>query len=143
MGRYSPWRHVHAMPHLRLVHERLDGLDSLYDPAEMQITLDSRLGQAERRCALAHELVHAEEGHEAQACPVLAARQERMAEQVAASRLILLEELANAMVWAHDERQLAEELWVDVDTVLNRLRGLTDQEWAYLNARIDSLGESA
>ncbi len=55
---------------------------------------------------------------------------------VAARRLIPHEALIDALRWSLDEHELAEELWVDVATVLARLAGLTEQEKADIDKRL-------
>lgn len=89
-----------------------------------RIWMDTRLAQAERRTALAHELVHIEHGHEG--CQD--ARTEAWVHQEAARWLIPLERLVDALLWARSEVEIAEELWVTPDLVAARFDGLTAAE---------------
>lgn len=85
--------------------------------------------QAERRCTLTHELVHIEwDHHGCQPGTV-----ERAVSIEAARRLITVEELCQAAVWAHCLEEAAEELWVDVDTLITRLESLTAEEQLMLD----------
>ncbi|WP_143226282.1 hypothetical protein [Actinomyces provencensis] len=58
---------------------------------------------------------------------------ERAVSIEAARRLITVEELCHAAVWAHCLEEAAEELWVDVDTLLTRLESLTAEEQLMLD----------
>lgn len=68
--------------------------------------------------------------------PRIARRRERQADRVAARRLIPLEPLAEALLWATDEYEVADELWVAVDTVRTRLDDLGSSEVAYIEDRL-------
>jgi hypothetical protein len=57
-------------------------------------------------------------------------------DDAAARRLITDEQLVDALLWARDERELADELWVDVQTVRARLTGLNEREKNAIEARI-------
>lgn len=50
----------------------------------------------------------------------------------AARYLIPFDRLADAILWANDDYELAEVLWVDVFTVRARLAALTDMEASML-----------
>ncbi|TWS20987.1 hypothetical protein FK529_05720 [Tsukamurella asaccharolytica] len=92
--------------------------------------------QAERRSALTHELIH----DERQVYPrdvVLAAREERTVEALAARRLIDLNDLVEVLRWTRHEEEAAEELWVDVPMLLALIRSLTDDERMWINMRIE------
>lgn len=99
------------------------------------ITLDRGLLQAERRSTLAHELEHVRRG------PVpgnrfFAAREETLVEREAARRMIDIRDLGEALAWAHDLHEAADELWVDVELLRARLDGLHPSERAYLRRRL-------
>ena len=91
------------------------------------VTVDCRLSAAQRRCTLAHELVHIERGPVPRD-PWLAAREEAAVEAEAARRLIPLDALAGALAWSRRPDEVAEELWVDVQTLAVRIGGLSDVE---------------
>lgn len=88
------------------------------------IHLHPRQSQAQRRSTLAHELAHLELQHG----PGSTAREERDASVLAARWLVPLENLVEASRWARSLEELADELWVDVETVRIRLSNLLDAE---------------
>lgn len=138
MSDYSPWG---ALAQLTDVHVRFDDLiDELgyWDPETRTITLDRGQTQVERRCTLAHELEHLARGDEnvAHVSPVLAARQEIAACTRAARRLIPLADLISALLWSQDERELADALNVDEDTIRVRLLTLTPGEHSIIDERL-------
>ena len=129
---WHPWRTLRGMPDVT-VHLRRDlpvGVRAATDG--QQILMSSRLLQRERRAALAHELEHIRH------CRVVDCthRDEVFIRQAAARRLIDIEQLAKALVWTQDVDELAEELWVDVDTVRTRLEHLHPAERLHLRRRL-------
>lgn len=135
MGHYSPWQTVSEMSDVTIVFAELDDDLGFWDPDTHTITLDPRQSRRELRCTLAHEVEHVRRGDECidRLSPVLAARQEIAASNMAARRLIPLEALISALLWSQDERELAEELNVDEDTVRMRLMTLTPWEHAVVD----------
>lgn len=93
-----------------------------------RIYLHPHQSQAQRRSTLAHELAHVELRHG----PGGTAGEERDASELAARWLVPLDRLVDAARWARSVGELADELWVDVDTVETRLAILTDEERAEL-----------
>lgn len=100
------------------------------------ITLDPRQTQAERRCTIAHEVEHVHRGPVVDD-PRAIAREESAVEQAVARRLIPLPRLADALAWSLDPHEVAEALWVDVDTVLVRVEHLHPSERAVLRRRTE------
>lgn len=137
-GHHHPWRVLRGLVDWTLHFAHLpDGILGLTDHRRRTITLAHGLTQAERRCTLEHELQHVDRG------PVTRGwveREERVVDELAARRLITLERLADAMVWAYDEHEMAEELWVDVATVRTRLATLRPDEAAHIEDRLDQAG---
>lgn len=134
-GMHHPWRAFRALVDWTLHWRPLpDGLLGYTDFTARSVVLDTRLTQVERRCTIAHETEHILRGP---AHPRHRARDERAVDDAAARKLIPLEALAEALVWSYDDHELAEELWVDLATVRARLKGLTDEETALLNERVD------
>lgn len=88
------------------------------------IWLDDGLSQAERRCTLMHEIVHLELGQHT--CQDEAT--ERAVHAEVARRLISWERLRSGLLWARTVEELAEELWVDVETAQARLEHLHPSE---------------
>ncbi len=136
---YHPWRALRALAHVTLRWERLpDEVRGYTEPCGTEIVLDVDLTQAERRSTLTHELIHVEDGLVPEACD---GYEERRVRLLAARRLITFDALVDAMLWATNEWELAEELWVDEDTVVARIEGLTDTERRELNERLDRAEE--
>lgn len=130
---WNPWRALRALPHIELVWEHLpDGIlaetDVLYT-----IWIDPRQRQAKRRCTIAHELAHIILDHVDGDIDWL----EREADKWAARKLIQLAHLADALKWARNMEELAEELWVDMPTLETRLANLTPEESRYIFDQIE------
>ncbi|MEA5454828.1 ImmA/IrrE family metallo-endopeptidase [Sinomonas sp. JGH33] len=125
---FSPWGALRELTHVTLHFVVMpDGAAGRTDGVA-RIWLDKRLQQAERRCALTHELVHLEHGHTRCQGP----RVERRVRAEAARRLIRFEHLEDAYRWTQHPAELADELWVTSGVVLDRLEALTDEERARL-----------
>lgn len=131
----NPWRVLRSIPDLTLVRAPMRDRGRYYDE-HRAIVLDPRLSSAEARSTLMHELIHAERGDQPCATILLEARQETRVDREAARRLISLEALAEALLWACDDVELADELWVDVATVRARREGLTPAEHDIIERRI-------
>jgi Zn-dependent peptidase ImmA (M78 family) len=97
-----------------------------------RIVMHPHQTQVQRRCTLAHELAHIELGH-TDGCRH---RDEAAARELAARRLIDLDRLLAAWKWATSEAEMADELWVDTDTLRTRIETLTDDEKAQVVAMI-------
>lgn len=108
--------------------------------SDQTVTLDKTLMQAERRCTIAHEVEHIRRGP-VPAEPVLAAREESAVEQAVARRLIPIRALGEALAWSQHPSVVAEELWVDEDTLRVRLNHLHPAERAYLTRRLAHHGD--
>lgn len=136
--RFHPWRALRHQPEIELGWERMEGEDVGYSTScPKRIALADDLNQAERRSTLTHELIHHERGIPAEGCNEA---EERVVDDLAARRLIALDDLVEAMVWHFgmgSEDEIAEHLWVDRDTLVTRLRNLTDYESAYIANEID------
>lgn len=131
-GPDHPWHRIGGAE-VRLAQMEVLGS---YDPDTGVIWIGTGLTQAERRSTLAHELVHAARGDTACCTGWHEGKQERRVSEIAARRLIPLTRLVEALLWSMDELELAEELWVDVDTVRSRLATLTPGERAEIDARL-------
>ncbi|MFD6030517.1 ImmA/IrrE family metallo-endopeptidase [Cellulosimicrobium funkei] len=120
---YHPWRALRALQHVTLVWTPMlrrlgatNGRDTIH--------LDPRQYQVERRCTLAHELVHLELGHDGGCSPVV----ERQVRREAARRLIALDRLVDAWRWAMSLEEVADECWVTPDVLRDRLDYLEPDE---------------
>lgn len=107
-----------------------------YYPEQSVILLDRGLTQAQRRCTVSHEVIHAERGDTSCGPGRLGRRQERQVEHESARRLITIDDLVEALMWSQDERELADQLWVDVATIRVRLQSLTPEEHEEIVQRV-------
>lgn len=132
---HHPWRQFRHLAEWTLLFADLPGRTlGLCNWADKTITLRRDLLQAQRRSVIAHEVVHVERGpfpgH-------LQPREEREVSKEAARRLVDIRALGEAMAWSENLDEIADELWVDRDTVLTRLAHLHPAERAYLKRRLD------
>lgn len=132
-GDSHPWR---ELQHSVKFFDCRDGRLGAWDPDTGTIWIARGLKQAERRCTLTHESIHAERGDEPGATAWHDRKQERAVEIETARRLIPLHSLTGAMLWTDDLHELAEHLWVDVDVLRDRLDNLTDDENEHIEARL-------
>lgn len=124
---FHPWRVLRAWPEVELhLVDLPEGILGATDGE--RIWLDRRQRQAQRRSTLTHELEHLERGHAGCQTPAV----EADVEDAAARKLIPLTALAEAIVWANSEVELAQDLWVDLAMVRTRLARLTVDEHAYI-----------
>ena len=133
---WHPWRHIrHHHPHIGVdtTHRLPSGYRGLLTRAG--IYLDCRLSQAGRRCTLGHEIVHLERGPVPDH-PHFATLEEHAVNVITARRLIRLNHLVDALTWTQHPNELAEELWVDTDTVTTRMQHLTTRERAYIESEL-------
>lgn len=137
--RYDPYRDLgERWPDVTVVAEALPGdlLGEVRDGGRV-VALRRGTSVAQRRCTLAHEIVHLERG--LPSCRgVLLAREETAVHAVAARRLLPTDLLAEALlvVGRDDDRSLAAYLEVDRATLRLRRGTLTAAEIALLRSAI-------
>jgi hypothetical protein len=127
---YHPWRHLRTLTDLVVVWLCPAKDAPAATDGERVVWLDPRLLQVERRCVLAHELVHVERGH--RGCQPAAVEVEVRRE--AAARLVPFESLFESWRWSLSFSELAAELWVTESVLADRFRWLTKDEWAQILA---------
>ena len=133
---YHPWRDARDREHLNITFERLaDGRRGCLRGD--RITINTGDDQAQRRSTLAHELVH-DERRVFPVDRVLRAREELTVERIAARRLIQLDALVDALLWARDARETAAELWVDLPMLVAFIRSLTVTERTWINEQMEA-----
>lgn len=133
---YHPWRDARDREHLNITFERLaDGRRGCLRGD--RIAINTGDDQAQRRSTLAHELVH-DERRVFPTDRVLRAREELTVERIAARRLIQLDALVDALLWARDARETAAELWVDLPMLVTFIRSLTDTERTWINEQMEA-----
>lgn len=118
---FHPWRVLRHLQHVVVEWVRPHPLVPAATDGERRIWMDPRLSQVERRCVLAHELVHIEMGH--RGCQPAAV--ERLVRVEAACRLIRWDHLVDALRWSRSLAELADELWVTEMVVIDRLEHLS------------------
>lgn len=134
---YHPWRRFRVEAQWVLWATRLPrGCMGYVDWRAHAVVIDRTLLQVERRCTITHELVHIERGP-VPTDPWLGRREERAVEREAARRLIELDALADALAWSSQPAEVAEELWVDEQTLNARVAGLSRSERAWLSRRLE------
>lgn len=111
------------------------------DLASRTVTLAPDLLDREERCTLSHELVHLERGP---APPWLNDCEEQLVEAESARRMVPLPDLMAAVQWTDDAYELTLELWVDVTTLVARVRTLIADHRRILDqAAVDRDGGAA
>ena len=139
---FDPYQALRDHPHWTMTWGSLPaGECGRWYDEHRTVVFDKRLTQAGRRSTVAHEVVHAEMGDvcckaDGPDGPRIARRREQTADQIAARRLITLDALADALLWSQDEYEVADELWVDVETIRARLASLTETEKDYIDRRV-------
>lgn len=133
---FHPWRALRDLPHLTLEWQDSDDEMGHSDFECDLVVITEGMTQAERRCTVAHELIHHERGP---CAPGEEEREEVIVHREAARRLIDIRKLGESLAWASDLEEAAEELWVDVATLKIRLSALHPAERAYLKRRLAHL----
>ncbi|WGX98776.1 hypothetical protein [Nocardioides sp. L-11A] len=101
---------------------------------DLTVSLDPDQDQPQERGTVTHEVIHLERGPIPEGWEEW---EERIVNELAARRLISLDDLVDGMVWAYDVDELAVVLWVDEATVRTRLQTLTEAEGREIQARLD------
>lgn len=129
-----PWRRLRDLAHVRLLwHD--GGPKGVTNFSAATISLRRGMTQAERRSTVLHECLHIERGP---VLTTLAAREELRVEKETA-RLLLpdVHEVGDALAWAHNLTEAADELWVDEQLLRCRLEHLHPSERHYLRRRLE------
>lgn len=132
---WNPWRAIRALVDVTVRWERRDDELGSWDEDSRILRFDPDQSQVERRCTAAHELVHVERGD--RTCDPRVHRE-------AARRLIDVRALGEALAtYDLDLPQVADELWVDDNTLQTRLDHLHPAERHYLRRRLDAKEHTA
>lgn len=139
MGRrFDPYRSLAELG----VDFYLDDVDpellGYYDDTRRVVTVARGIRQDERRSTAAHEYVHAVR-RDQPTCSAWHERKQELAVARAAARLLIpVEDLAQALAWSGDVTEVADELWVDLDTLTHRLAHLAPGERQTLEEALSS-----
>ena len=111
--RWNPWAALRARPHITLHQQLLRGQRGLWIPradGTADIYLDVRLSRRERRCVLAHELVHDERGiaYTQNTPRALVQVEERAVDREVVRRLVPPDELLDLL---RASQPIALEVW--------------------------------
>lgn len=130
--KHHPWRDLRSREDVILswrddLPPRVKGVTDGRD-----IWMSTKLIQVERRCTLTHELVHMDLGHsECQNEKV-----ELRVRRITAAQLIDTADLIEACKWASAPEEIADELWVTLDVLEDRIRFLSPIERALIDHAI-------
>lgn len=128
---YHPWRRLRGLDDWLLEWDQLpEGISGEINWPTHTITIDPRLSQAQRRCTLAHELVHIDLGL---VSDVTWAAEQRVRDVTARRLLPDIDAVASALADGVDIATASDELWVTEDILTDRLTTLADAERAMLN----------
>jgi hypothetical protein len=136
MSRWHPWRH--ARDHFPDVTidcgaDLPPGVTGTW-AGECTVLLQRDMLQAERRCTLTHELVHAQRGwHPRTRAEAIV--EEAIVRDLAARLLITLPDLLDCILWGQGNPD-HEDLWVDYPTFLTRMTTLRPDEQDWIDAQL-------
>lgn len=126
---WNPWHSLKARGDVRVHWVRPHPLIPAATDGVERIWIDPRANQIERRCLLAHELIHLELSH--RGCQPSAV--ERLVRAEAAHRLVTTDVLMAHLPWARSSFELAEELSVTELVLKDRLATLTASEHLHVS----------
>lgn len=132
-----PWRRLRALGDQVELLWHDGGLMGETDFDDGTISIRRGMTQAERRSTCMHEVLHVERGP----VPMGLVDREEYRVRKESARLLLpnIKVVGEAIAWAYDLDEAAEELWVDVGTLRVRLDHLHPAERAYLKRRLEEL----
>lgn len=121
---FHPWRRLREQPHLEVIWQpQPPGVLARTDGRRL-IWMDPRMSQVQRRCAATHEAIHIERGHVG-GCSTT---EETHVRAETARRLIEMPALLTAYRWADNLVEVADELWVTIEVLRDRVDHLTPDE---------------
>lgn len=132
--RYNPWQDaLERYPDVHIEWHPILPAHAFWSPEDSVIVVDESISRAARRCALAHELAHMDMDDRPTSVCWFAARQESVADKLAARRLVDTHHLAEVMRWCLDPREIAAELEVTLDVLAIRCRWMAPWERGVVN----------
>lgn len=137
-GAIHPWRRFRGLAHITLLWH--DGGDAgVTDFGDSTVSLRRGMTQAERRTTVLHECLHVERGP----VPVGLATREELRVERETARLLLpdIKVVGDALAWARDLAEAADELWVDEQLLRVRLEHLHPSERGWLKQRLEEYGQ--
>ena len=105
---YSPWRALGRLKHVTVVFMQLPKGKAWWLPCEQAVVMQPGLPRVERRWLAAHEFEHAVLNDQPLDHEWFSRKQERRATRRAAHKLMPLDAVVDALLWAHDEYDAAD-----------------------------------
>lgn len=125
-------------------HRPLGGvIPEVMCPTRRVILIEAAHTWPEKRCSLAHAVAHLDLGHPEISRGYFEAREEAEANQMAARRLIRIDDLAAVLAWTRYRTEIAAELDVDLPTLAVREKHLHVSERHYLRRTVRWMEEIA
>lgn len=132
----NPWRLLRDLAHIELRWHEGGPMGRTFH-AEQVISLRRGMTWEERRCTVQHELLHVERGPQPRG--LRAKDEETVRRETARLMLPDVKVVAEALAWAHNLDEAAEELGVDTYVLRKRLRHLHPAERAWLHRRFEEV----
>lgn len=129
----NPWRVLRSLEHV-ILRWHDGGPMGKTIHSEQAISLRRGMTWEERRCTVAHEVLHIERGPQPHG---LRAKDEERVRRETAQRMIPdIRPVGDAIAWALSEEEAAHELGVDVYVLRYRLKHMSPMERAWLRHRL-------
>ncbi len=129
-----PWRLLHEAEHVLLEWHDGGPMGRAHFATDT-ISIRRGLSWAERRCTVVHELLHLRRGVPSHGWS--AQDEQRVRRETARILLPDVHVLGEALAWALDEHEAADELGVDVPVLRCRMNNLHPAERGYLKTRLE------
>lgn len=132
---FNPWRVLRDLVHVELRwHD--GGPMGRTTHSDQVISLRRGMTYEERRCTIAHECQHIENG--AQPYGLKAKEEERVRRDTALLMIPDIRPVGDAIAWALSEEEAAQELGVDIYVLRYRLKHMSPMEKAWLLNRLEA-----
>ena len=131
----NPWQRLRTLVDVELRwHENGPMGRTIHSEQAISLRLD--MTWAERRCTVAHELLHIERGP--MPAGLRAKDEERVRRETAQRMIPDIRPVGDAIAWALSPEEAAEELGVDVYVLRYRLKHMSPMERAWLQHRLQA-----
>lgn len=134
MSSFNPWRMLRELADVKLLWHDGGPMGRTVHSAQT-ISLRTGMTWEQRRCTVAHECQHIENGP--QPLGLRAKEEERVRRDTALLMIPQIRPVGDAIAWALSEEEAAQELGVDVYVLRYRLKHMSPMERAWLNHRLE------